>query len=187
MVAVSAPFGLRPVFHPSGTIRATAFYGGITSAYNTNIFEGQPVLLNTDGTLNPVASTTADYLGSFAGVEFTDVQGRRRVSNFWPANTVGTDIVAYAFTDPDITYEIEGTNYAATAVGDQAIFANLGNGSTVTGQSAASAGALQGAGNQGQVRILGRSLRVDNNWGDVAVIVQVQVARHQYVANKTAI
>ena len=47
MPATSAPFGLRPVFHPSGTIRPVGTT--IASAYNTAIFQNQPVAIAADG------------------------------------------------------------------------------------------------------------------------------------------
>ena len=45
-------------------------------------------------------------VGAFDGVEWTDTTGRRRVSNYWPASTAGTAIVAYFYNDPLIVYEI---------------------------------------------------------------------------------
>ena len=43
MSASSAPFGLRPAFHPSGLDRAQALAGGIQSGFSQNILKGQPV------------------------------------------------------------------------------------------------------------------------------------------------
>ena len=87
MSATSAPFGLRPAFHPSGLDRAQALAGGITSTYSSNIFKGQPVLYSASaGVIIPV-TTTGAWSGAFAGVQWTDTTGRARVSNFWPANT----------------------------------------------------------------------------------------------------
>jgi hypothetical protein len=40
MSATSAPFGLRPAFHPSGLDRAQALANGIVSGYASNILEG---------------------------------------------------------------------------------------------------------------------------------------------------
>ena len=40
MSATSAPFGLRPSFHPSGLDRAVALPNGITSTYGTGILKG---------------------------------------------------------------------------------------------------------------------------------------------------
>jgi hypothetical protein len=85
MSSTSAPFGLRPAFHPSGLDRAQALANGITSGYASNILKGQPVQYGTtanSGTLGTIiaAGTTGAIAGAFAGVEFTDTTGRRRVS-----------------------------------------------------------------------------------------------------------
>ena len=91
MSATSAPFGLRPAFFPTGLERAQALANGITSGYASNILKGQPVVYGTtanSGTLGTIipATTSGTVTGAFAGVEFTDTTGRRRVSNYWPAN-----------------------------------------------------------------------------------------------------
>ena len=86
MSSTNAPFGLRPAFHPSGLDRAQALAGGIASGYNTDILKGQPVKLDSNGNI-VVAAAGESFQGAFAGVEFTDTTGRRRVSNYWPANT----------------------------------------------------------------------------------------------------
>ena len=43
MSATSAPFGMRPAFHPSGLDRARAYFNGIVSGYGYDILKGQPV------------------------------------------------------------------------------------------------------------------------------------------------
>ena len=108
MSSSNAPFGLRPAFHPSGLDRAQALAGGIASAYNTDILKGQPVKLNSSGNIVVAAAGDA-FQGAFAGVEWTDTTGRRRVSNYWPANTAYQtgSCVAYFYNDPNIVYEIQ--------------------------------------------------------------------------------
>ena len=86
MSATNAPFGLRPAYHPSGLDRATVLAGGIASAYSSDILKGQPVKYVTGGTIQPAAAGDA-FVGGFAGAEWTDTTGRRRVSNYWPAST----------------------------------------------------------------------------------------------------
>ena len=86
MSSTNAPFGLRPAYHPSGLDRATALADGIASAYSTAILKGQPVKMDTSGTIVVAAAGDA-FLGAFSGVEWTDTTGRRRVSNYWPAST----------------------------------------------------------------------------------------------------
>ena len=58
MPSTSAPFGLRPAFHPSGLDRAQALANGIqavstsgnvSAGYATTILKGQPVKMDTGG------------------------------------------------------------------------------------------------------------------------------------------
>lgn len=191
MSQVSAPFGLRPAFHPSGLDRAQALAGGIASGHTTSIFKGQPVkYVAGTGTIEEVTSTEP-FSGAFAGVEWTDVTGRRRVSNFWPANTAYQtgSCIAYFYNDEKIVYEIQADGVVAqTAIGNEADFSNLTAGSTYTGLSQATMSAsLVGSGVQGQVRIVDIAPYPDNAWGDAFPIVRVTVAETQFVAVKTAI
>lgn len=186
MSATSAPFGMRPAYHPTGLERASVY--PIGSGYASAIYKGSPVILNTDGTLN-IGTTNADILGVFDGVEYTDSTGKPSRSNFWTASQAATNVVAYVWDNPQTVFDIQSSgSVASTAVGDQADFVNPGTGSTGTGLSTAQINAtLKGAGVQGQLRIVGLSPYADNAWGDSYTTVQVQIARHQYVANKTAI
>lgn len=190
MPTTSAPFGFVPINEATGygTRGETAYPGGITSAYNTDIYKYQPVKLTTSGVLNP-APTSADIIGIFAGVEYTDSDGKRRVSNRWLANTVATDVVAYVWDDPTTIYEVQADGaLAQTAVGDQADVTNGSNQQGTTGLSAATlSSTLGGAGVQKMFRVIGLSNRVDNAWSDTYTIVRVQIAQHQYVASKVAI
>jgi hypothetical protein len=191
MASTLAPFGLRPVFHPSGLDRAQALAGGIASEYSSNIFKGQPITYNAGvGTIVPVTGTVA-FSGAFDGVEWTDVTGRRRVSNFWPANTAYQtgSCIAYFYNDEKIVYEVQADgNVAQTALGNEVNFTNLSAGSTFTGLSAATvSSSLAGAGNQGQVRIVDIAPYPDNAWSDGYPILRVTVAKSQFVAPTTAI
>jgi hypothetical protein len=192
MSATNAPFGMRPAFHPSGLDRAQALAGGITSGYSSNILKGQPVkYVASSGTIAPVTSTEA-FSGCFAGVEWTDTTGRRRVSNYWPANTayITGSCVAYFYNDPNIVYEIQADgSVAQTAIGNEANFtsANLANGSTTTGLSQATLSAsLVGNGVQGQMRIVDIAPYVDNAWGDAYTIVRAVVSNTQMFGAFTA-
>jgi len=187
MSATSAPFGLRPAFHPSGLDRAQALAGGIPSGYASDILKGQPVLyVAGSGVIEPVNATGDAVSGAFAGVEFTDTTGRRRVSNYFPANTAYQtgSCVAYFYNDPNIVYEIQSTgSIAQTAVGLDMNFSNFAAGSNVTGLSQATLTAtVLGTGVQGQVQVLDIAPYPDNDWGDAFTIVRVQVARRQIAA-----
>lgn len=187
MSATSAPFGLRPAFHPSGLDRAQALAGGIPSGYASDILKGQPVLyVAGSGVIEPVNATGDAVSGAFAGVEFTDTTGRRRVSNFFPANTAYQtgSCVAYFYNDPNIVYEIQADGTVAqTSIGLDANFSNFAAGSTTTGLSQATLNAsVLSTGVQGQVQILDIAPYPDNDWGDAFTIVRVQVARRQIAA-----
>lgn len=190
MSSTNAPFGLRPAFHPTGFDRAVALPDGIASAYGTDILKGQPVKLDTSGTI-VVAAAGDSFLGAFAGVEWTDTTGRRRVSNYWPASTAYQtgSCVAYFYRDPQIVYEIQAAgSLAATSVGDMADLSNTTAGSTTTGLSQCTLSTtLAGAGNSAQMQILGLAPYPDNAWGDSYTIVQVRINESQLQATTNAI
>jgi len=191
MSATSAPFGLRPAFHPSGLDRAQALANGIASAYNTDILKQAPVKQDTSGNI-VLAGASDAILGAFAGVEFTDTTGRRRVSNYWPANTAYQtgSCVTYFYSDPDIVYEIQSDAAITQAsIGDEFNFsANTGftvsSGSNVTGLSTTGLGVSTavGAGGTGVMRVVDIFPGADNAWGDPFVVVRVQISKHQYAA-----
>lgn len=184
-------FGFQPIWHPSGQMRPQVFVDGIAASYSSDIYQGQMVSLATDGTIRPVTSTSADMLGSFDGVFFTPTNnGRPVVSPNWVANTAFTagTLQATVYTDPLIFYRVQADgSIPITARGDQANISNTTSNNGL-GQSASTISAsLVGAGSQGQFRIIDLDQTPNNAWGDAFTIVQVQIARHQYVANKTAI
>jgi len=189
MSATNAPFGMRPAFHPTGLDRAVALTDGIASAYNTAILKGQPVKQDTNGNIIVAAAGDA-FLGAFAGVEWTDTTGRRRVSNYWPANTayVAGSCIAYFYNDPGIVYEIQAAgSLAQTSIGDEANLSNTTDGSTTTGLSACTLSTtLAGATAQAQMRIVDLAPYVDNAWGDSFTIVRCVIAKHQYAQIYTA-
>ena len=197
MSATSAPFGLRPAFHPSGLDRAQALAGGIPSAFNTDIFKGQPVRYQTTaiggtlGTITP-ATTSGAWSGAFAGVQWTDTTGRARVSNYWPANTAYTagSCVAYFYNDQNIVYEIQADgSMAQTTIGNEFTFTNVTVGSTTTGLSQCTLGSATavGNGNPGQMRVVDLAPYVDNAWGDAYTIVRVVNSQSQFFGTVNAI
>jgi hypothetical protein len=185
MSSTSQPFGLRPAYSPSGVIRPTAYT--IASAYGANLLQNQPVKIGADGTLQ-AAAIGDRFIGSFQGVEFTDSDGRRRVSNKWTASTVASDIVAYATLDPSIVFEIQANgSIAITDIGSQADVTTITAGSTVTGLSAVmlNTATLTDSANA-MLRIINIAPGPDNAAGDSFTVVQVQVSEHQNVADRVA-
>jgi hypothetical protein len=192
MSATNAPFGLRPAFHPSGLdraqalangIRAVSTSGNVSAGYATTILKGQPVKMDTGGYIVVAAAGDA-FLGAFAGVEWTDSTGRRRVSNYWPANEsfqVGS-VVAYFYSDANIVYEIQADGtLAQTSIGAEADLSNTTAGSTTTGLSAATLSTtVEASPNTAQMRIIDIAPYPDNAWGDTYVIVRATIAEYQF-------
>lgn len=189
MPTVSAPYGLQPIWHPSGVIRPRQLEGGIVSGYGSNIFTGSPVKVDSATGYIAIAANTDAIVGSFAGCTYVDATGRPRWSPVWLANTVATQIVAYFYDDPTITYQIQTNgSVAQTAIGQQLDFVNAGAGNTNTGlSSAAGNSTIITSTNQGVLRILDRQYSADNAWGDTYVNLVVQIADHQYLKPQVAI
>jgi hypothetical protein len=185
MSTTSQPFGLRPAYSPSGTLRPAAYT--IVTGYAANILQNQPVKIAADGSIQ-AAAIGDRFIGTFQGVEFTDSDGRRRVSNKWTASTAATEIVAYVTLDPTIVYEIQANgSIALTDIGSQADFTTITAGSAVTGLSALmlDQATLTNSGNA-SLRIIGIAPGPDNAFGDNFTVVQVQIAEHQNIADRAA-
>jgi hypothetical protein len=203
MSSTSAPFGLRPAFHPSGLDRAQALAGGIVSAYGTDIYKGAPIRYNSTAGTSVAAGTITNaaagavWTGSFQGVEWTDTTGRRRVSNYWPATTsyITGSCIAYFYNDQNIVYEIQtDATIAQTSLGGEYNFSatsglTVTSGSSTTGLSSTCLGVSTAVANgaQGDMRVVDIAPFADNAWGDSYVIVRVVNARSQYFGSVTAI
>jgi hypothetical protein len=187
MSTTSQPFGVRPAYHPSGVVRPTAFT--IRSGYGSNILQNQVVRIvpssTGEGTLE-AATIDQAFIGVFQGVEFTDGDGRRRVSNKWLANQVGTEVVAYATLDPTIVYEVQADgSLDVDSIGKQFDLVSVSAGNTTVGLSQAVLDTGSSASNAA-FRVIGVANAPDNAFGDNFTIVQVQISEHQMVADKAA-
>jgi hypothetical protein len=184
MSATSAPFGLRPAYHPSGLDRAQGLANIIESTYAQNILKGQAVKLSaTTGYVVRADATDALY-GVFDGVEWTDTTGRRRVSNYWPTGTAYQtgSLIAYIWTDPQVVYEIQAAgSIAQTALGQEFDLSSPYAGSTTTGLSQALMDTSAASANTSKVlRVIDLAPYPGNAWGDAFTIVRVQIAKFQY-------
>ena len=189
MPSTASPYGLIPVNHPSGVVRPFAMT--IASGYAANIFQNQPVRIapstgggETEGNIVAAAAGAA-IIGTFQGVEFTDGEGRRRVSNRWLASTAATEIVAYVTIDQTITYQIQSNAALNIAdIGKQYDF-SAAAGNATTGLSSQSLNVASAAANA-NLRLIGIVSGPDNNWGDTYVNALVQISEHQNTANVAA-
>lgn len=183
MSNTAAPFGLKPAWHPSGVIRQAQ--STIASGYATNIYQYYPVKIVAAGQLEAAAAGDR-AVGVFLGVEYTDTNGRRQLTNRWTASLVATDIVAYYTFDPAIVYQIQANaSLTIAAMGQQYDWSALA-GSSVTGLASVALDVSSAAANAG-LRVIGLNPDPDNAWGDTYPTVQVQISEHQYVADVASV
>ena len=122
MGARDGAFGLIPVGVESGT----PFVGhtrqmAIASTYNTNIFYGDVVALVGAGTIERQTADAAMIMcGVFLGCSYTDATLGFVQRQYWPANQVATDAMAYVADDPNTLFKIQ----ADATLGRGAIGAN---------------------------------------------------------------
>ncbi len=197
MSAVSAPFGFRAAYHPSGQVRPKAYT--IASAYAANIFNGDPVKLVTDGTIQLATSDgtrtgTTDgirMLGVFVGVEYKDSLGKYVVSPFWPTGVTATEIVAYVHDDPETLYEVEVTNPSPGTSAQPLVGAEFDwvptapGGSTSTGLSSTKLTVEQAT--SGQFQITGFGKAITDSLTDAFMVAQVRINEHHYKASVVTI
>jgi hypothetical protein len=183
MSSTSAPFGLAVDYHPSGVTRPTMY--SILTGYASNILQNQPVKIipSSTGAGTVAAAAIGDsFIGTFQGCEWTDSDGRRRVSNKWTAATAGTDINAYVTLDPTIVYQIQANaTLDVSSIGKQYDYTSISAGNTTVGISQLMLDVASNATNA-QLRVIGLTPGPDNAWGDAFPIVQVQVSQHQFIA-----
>ena len=141
MANQDAAFGMRPV----KMIGGAPWTGGqsryrIAANYGTSIFQGDMVMQVTGGTVEIHADGgTVPIVGVFNGCQYTDpTTGEQVFSNYYPASTNASDIIAFIVDDPMVVFEVQAN--AAFPIAD--LFGNFDivyttAGSTVTGISGA--------------------------------------------------
>lgn len=148
----NAPWGLKPV----GTITGAPWTASIqefdiASAYATNIFQHDPVMVLVDGTIG-IGTAGGNCLGVFMGVKYEDTDGVFQFKNRWTASTATRGSVAakaMVVTDPFLIMSVQeaatntgvGTGTAGTALAATDVFTNINfkaptSGDTTTGISA---------------------------------------------------
>ena len=158
MASTASPYGFRAVNELGGLP-----YAGSTrqflinpAGYNTNIFNGSLVFVNTSGFLQIATSTGADdttngfptgtantgCIGVFVGCSYVNSQGQVIYAQYYPANTVaptGTAITAYVIDDDRAVFQVQSAGSVTQAALGANVFLNAvqstSTGSTTTGNS----------------------------------------------------
>ncbi len=188
MSTTASPFGLRPVYSPSGVVRPAQ--RSIAASYTTKIYNGDPVVIVAGGTLQKAVANSGRVDGVLMGCEYFDSTGKYNVSNWWPGVTAATEITAWVCEDPNMIYEAQCTA-ALTDVSDVgshiAISTAVGTGSDLTGISLATLDvATLSTSTESQFQIDGLAPYQDNAWTDTYPIVRVRLANTFAAAPLTA-
>ena len=151
MASTASPYGLRAVNELGGLP-----YAGSTrqflidpAGYNTNIFNGSIVALNTSGYINIVTTNgdnstpfPAGTIGVFVGCSFVNAQGQTIYSQYYPANTAsvnGSAITAYVIDDDRAVFQVQSAGTVTQAALGANVYLNAvqstSTGSTTTGNS----------------------------------------------------
>ena len=191
MTATFQPFGFRPTNDPSWRGRISNYQGAVASAFATNIYEGTPLKMLADGTLDVVDDVSDKIFAIFSGVRYVDATGRAQINNRWVGGTVATEISfdLYAVNDAGCVFEVQANGpVPLSAQYDQVNTVNPDAGSILFGRSTAAVNATTvGTGVQGQWRIVDFSRQPGNMAGDAYTIIKVQIANSPVVAPVPAV
>jgi len=154
MAATASPYGLKAVNELGGLPYAGSTRSFLIdpAGYNTNIYNGTIVYVNSSGYLNIVTGTGADgttnsfpgsgtltgAVGVFVGCTYINAQGQVIYAQYYPANTTGV-VSAYVIDDDRAVFQVQANGTVAqSALGDNVYLANAqstSTGSTTTGNS----------------------------------------------------
>jgi len=152
---VSAPYGFQAINRVDGMPYAGAIRQiPIASGYTTAIYNGDPVVIATGGTIQRAAAsgavTTGSPCGVLVGCAYTNSSGQPVQANYFPGSGV-TNAVAYVVDDPLAAFKVAVayanavvTTVTQAAVGTNMSY-NLGTGVAATGDSGAFVTAASGA------------------------------------------
>jgi hypothetical protein len=147
MASTASPYGFKAVNELGGLP-----YAGSTrtflidpAGYNTNIFNGSIVAINTSGYINIVTTNgdnstpfPAGTIGVFVGCSYYNAQGQLIFSQYYPANTTGV-VQAFVIDDDRAVFQVQAAGQLTqTALGMNAILnavQSTSTGSTTTGNS----------------------------------------------------
>ena len=179
---IDAPYGFKAINELNGLPYAGATRQfPIARSYATNIFYGDLVQLQTDGTLiltsysaaSSPTSVIAGAIGVFVGCQFTNPTTKQlQFSQYYPASTAADDILAFVVDDPSALFKVvmvgqtssESNTAATVGYANQSfigtnVYAVTGvAGSTTTGNSKMAVSGDGPSNGTGNVRVASNSL-----------------------------
>jgi len=142
MTNINSVFGFRPVKQVGAGYNAGASNEYVIANNETNaIFQGDPVVLNANGSISRGNTKGAELIGIFNGCFYDDPTTKKPTfSNFYPGGVAADSMKAFVFDDPDALFEVKvsDTNGGQAQVGTNANIATYAAGSTNSGVSGVS-------------------------------------------------
>lgn len=197
MATTASPYGLRPVNRVDGMPYAGATQTFLIdpAGYNTNIFYGSVVIINSSGYINISTATGEDIttnnlggngvgaIGVFVGCQFVNAQGQVIESQYYPANTTGV-VTAKVVTDPNVVFQaqLDGSG-AQSVLGTNTFFAAVQSTSTGSTRTGNSTSALESTvvTTAAAFRIVGFASTPGDAYTDV--LVKFNPSAHSYLNN----
>jgi len=197
MALTAAPYGLKPVNRVDGMPYAGAVQEFLIdpAGEGTNLFYGQVVIIGADGYIALSTATGADIttnnlggsgvgaIGVFVGCEYTNAQGQRIWSQYYPSGTTGV-VKCKVVTDPNVVFQaqLDGSG-AQTVLGTNTFFAAVQSTSTGSTQNGNSTSALESTvvTTAAAFRIVGFASTPGDAYTDV--LVKFNPSAHSYTNN----
>lgn len=197
MALTAAPYGLKPVNRVDGMPYAGAVQEFLIDpdGEGTNLFYGQVVIVGADGyialstatgadlTTNNLGGSSIGAIGVFVGCEFTNAQGQRIWSQYYPSGTTGV-VKVKVVTDPNVVFQaqLDGSG-AQTVLGTNTFFAAVQSTSTGSTQNGNSTTALESTvvTTAAAFRIVGFASTPGDAYTDV--LVKFNPGAHSYTNN----
>lgn len=194
MATTATPYGFKPI----NLIGGLPFAGStrqikIASAYDTNIYYGSIVSIVAAGTIEIVVTNgdnstvfPAGTVGVFVGCTYTNSDGELQFRQYWPADTVASDAMAYVVDDNNCLFQVQAAGAVTQAdLGQNThldAVQSTSTGSTATGNSNTAADATTGTTNTWAFRIVdfvdGPTSAVGDAYTDL--IVKFNPGQHSY-------
>ena len=168
MANINSVFGFRPVKQVGAAYNSAGSNEYVIANNETAaIFQGDPVVLNANGSISVGSTKGAELIGIFNGCFYDDPTTKKPTfSNFYPGGVAQDGMKAFVFDDPDALYEVkvDDTNGGQAQVGSNANIATYAAGSTNNGVSGVSLdGGSFATSNAANFRVVSLSTDVDNN------------------------
>lgn len=139
MANINSIFGFRPVKgQGAGYTAVGSNEYVIANGESSAIYQGDPVVLNANGSISVGSTAGAELIGIFNGCFYDDPTTKKPTfSNFYPGGVAQDNMKAFVFDDPNMLFEVkvDDTNGGQAQVGSNANIATYSAGSSNDGVS----------------------------------------------------